>query len=287
MKKYFLLIFLIILGLNQSLYSQSLDDNLSFLMSKLSNNPLGKDIYYDIMSYYARKCNREKATFWLEKLVRIGYRDFDRIYSDSSMSNIIGFERFGKIIKEQSDLIKERRNNKTKKIKSKLETETLSNRNGDIKSKYLYNYDMNGILIDKIFYTNKDKPDWKWHYKYDNYYNLSDITEFNSANKLAKITSYRYNNRFNLLSVVQIDNKTVAYQYEFTYDKYDNMVSAYKYDNSESVYVPGLVEHVKKIKIFYDAFGHIIEQDIYDDHNENEIIKKRITIIDSLVEKEN
>jgi hypothetical protein len=238
------------------------------------------------MQYYASRGQRVKAADWLGKLVRSGFDDFNRIYNDSILANVIGYKNFINTLKE-SKAIKEERGQISKcNIKTKIETEykySFGKKEETGKNKYLYKYSKNGTLTEKILLGDNDKESWKWRYIYDKNNNITEIIELNAANKPFKNTKYKYDARFNLLSVKQTEGKNNIFCFEFTYGNYDNIISGYceghSINNKIKPELFGMFDNVIKIQL--DSFGNIIERTVFYTSDQSNIKQKTVTTTDS------
>jgi len=263
-------------------YPQDSSYNIAPLIAELSKSPNNSDIYYDIMKYYVKINQKTRAIDWLEKLLRSGFNDYNKIYNDSELANIIGFEKYNHLLKDYYNSSKERNHFSKNKVKTKLETEykySFGQLEENGMKTYLYKYNINGTLSEKILFDDKGKESWKWRFTYDKNYNVLELNEFNSTNKLSKSTKSTFDKRFNLLNYIQMENKENNFKYEFSYDKYDNIASAYcmgvKLENNIIKKKMDLLDFFYGrnpfiIKIIFDSYGKIKEQVGYNEKNEIE-----------------
>jgi hypothetical protein len=267
-------------------YSQILYDNVNSIHEELLKAPNNSEIYYTMMKYYAINNQRIRATDWLEKLLRSGFNNIDRVYNDTNLANVIGYKNFINLMRDKKKSLKESIQISKSRIQTKLETEykySFGAQENNGQKKYLYKYATNGYLSEKVLYNDEGKENWKWRYLYDKNNNITDINEYNSANKLSKSTKYRFDERYNLLSVTQTENKKVNFVYEFLYDKYDNMIKASCNDNNyKKSVLPELFGNDSNVKIIFDTFGNIIDRAVFTDFNNVDIQERIITTINGI-----
>jgi hypothetical protein len=270
-----------------NVYPQDATRNIDSLYGELLQKPNDSKIYYSLMQYYASTNQRVNAAEWLEKLLRSGFTELDRIYTDSSLGSVIGYRNFINPLKESGRILKEREHIAKYTIKTKLETE-YKYPFGKIeeigKDKYLYKYSKNGTIAEKIQFDNNNKESWKWRYVYDKNNNVVEINEFNSLNKLYKSTKYKYDERYNLVNLKQTEGKSTNYVYEFTYGSHDNMLSGFcvgdrgKSDLKREIFGSGN----DLIKVLIDPIGNVVEKTVFSGADQSKIKQKYITSTDSM-----